>query len=95
VQGAPEVIDGTGVIPGGREYFEQVKRELLARQERLLATSRPPPAPAPLVEERRAMPSAAPKPRKVKLARKAKVVTARRAVKRVVARTGRARRARR
>ncbi|MBE2253577.1 MAG: hypothetical protein IAE78_28875 [Myxococcus sp.] len=59
VQGAPEVIDGQAVVPGGREYFEQVKGELLARKERLRAhearryslkelpaiTDAPPPAP--------------------------------------------------
>jgi hypothetical protein len=35
VQGAPEVIDSHSVVPGGREAFEQVKLELLARRERL------------------------------------------------------------
>lgn len=37
VQGAPEVIDGQAVVPGGREYFDQVKSELLARRERYKA----------------------------------------------------------
>lgn len=37
VQGAPEVIDGQAVVPGGREYFDQVKGELLARKERFKA----------------------------------------------------------
>lgn len=37
VQGAPELIDGQPVVPGGRDYFEQVKRELLARKERYKA----------------------------------------------------------
>lgn len=60
VQGAPEVIDGQAVVPGGREYFDQVKSELLARKERYAAiqarrqsltqmpavTDAPPPAPA-------------------------------------------------
>ncbi|MEW5741024.1 MAG: hypothetical protein AB1938_19035 [Myxococcota bacterium] len=94
VQGAPEVIDGTN-IPGGRDYFEQVKLELRTRQERLVAANRPTPLPAPLDEERSAAPRAAKKPRKVKVARKARAVTARRTVKRVAARTARAGRARR
>ncbi|MCA3014554.1 MAG: hypothetical protein INH41_19400 [Myxococcaceae bacterium] len=37
VQGAPELIDGQPVVPGGREYFEQVKAELVARKERYKA----------------------------------------------------------
>ncbi|MBL8918019.1 MAG: hypothetical protein JNJ54_04090 [Myxococcaceae bacterium] len=37
VQGAAEVIDGQAVVPGGREYFEQVKGELIARRERYKA----------------------------------------------------------
>jgi hypothetical protein len=37
VQGAPELIDGQAVVPGGREYFAQVKAELLARKERYKA----------------------------------------------------------
>jgi hypothetical protein len=37
VQGAPELIDGQPVVPGGREYFAQVKSELLARKERYKA----------------------------------------------------------
>lgn len=37
VQGAPELIDGQAVVPGGREYFEQVKGELIARKERYKA----------------------------------------------------------
>jgi hypothetical protein len=35
VQAAPEVIDAESVVPGGREYFEQVKEELTARTERM------------------------------------------------------------
>lgn len=38
VQGVPEVIDSTSVVPGGREAFEQVKVELRARRERLRPT---------------------------------------------------------
>lgn len=35
VQAAPEVIDGQSVVPGGREYFDQVKTELVARTARM------------------------------------------------------------
>jgi hypothetical protein len=35
VQAAPEVIDGQAVVPGGRDYFNQVKTELVARTERM------------------------------------------------------------
>ena len=35
VQAAPEVIDAQNVVPGGREYFEQVKSELIARTARM------------------------------------------------------------
>jgi hypothetical protein len=97
VQGSPEVIEGSGTIPGGREYFEQVKRELVSRQERLRAATRPPPAvAAPMVEPVRPVAEAATvrKARKVKVARKAGS-TARRTAKRTSARVGRARRARR
>lgn len=38
VQGAPEVIDSHSVVPGGRDVFEQVKMELMARRERLHPT---------------------------------------------------------
>lgn len=93
VQGAPEVIDGTDTIPGGREYFEQVKLELMTRQERLKAATRPPPtAAAPMLPSTPARPVAkAGKARKVKVARKT-TTTARRTAKRTAARTGRARR---
>lgn len=37
VQGAAEIIDGHVVVPGGREYYDQVKGELLARKERYRA----------------------------------------------------------
>jgi hypothetical protein len=37
VQGSPEVIDAHNTVPGGREYFEQVKSELIARREKMLA----------------------------------------------------------
>lgn len=35
VQSQPEVIDGQSVVPGGREYFDQVKSELVARTARM------------------------------------------------------------
>ena len=35
VQGAPEVIGTTEVVPGGPEAFEYVKLDLIARRERL------------------------------------------------------------
>jgi hypothetical protein len=35
VQAQPEVINGQAVVPGGREYFDQVKSELVARTERM------------------------------------------------------------
>jgi hypothetical protein len=35
VQAAPEVIDGSSTVPGGRDYFNQVKSELVARTERM------------------------------------------------------------
>ena len=35
VQAAPELIDGQAVVPGGRDYFNQVKTELVARTERM------------------------------------------------------------
>ncbi len=35
VQGEPEVIDSQAVVPGGKEYFAQVKAELVARRDRM------------------------------------------------------------
>ncbi len=35
VQGSPELIDGVPTVPGGQEYFQQLKGELLSRSERL------------------------------------------------------------
>lgn len=35
VQGSPELIDGVAAVPGGQEYFQQLKGELLSRSERL------------------------------------------------------------
>jgi hypothetical protein len=37
VQGAPEVIDGVATVPGGSEYFAQLKGELTSRAERFKA----------------------------------------------------------
>jgi len=100
VQGTPEVIDGQDTIPGGREYFEQVKQELLTRQERLKAAARPTPAAVEPFQAERAprvvKAAKAAKPRKVKVAAKArKAATARRTAKRTAARTSRQGRARR
>jgi hypothetical protein len=65
VQGVPEVIDASSVVPGGREYFEQVKLELRARRDRLRPARRvlqAPPAAAPAKGARV-------KPKKVRAAR--------------------------
>lgn len=35
VQAEPEVLDAQSVVPGGREYFNQVKTELVARTQRM------------------------------------------------------------
>ena len=35
VQAEPEIIDGQSVVPGGRDYFNQVKMELVARTARM------------------------------------------------------------
>lgn len=35
VQAEPELIDGQAVVPGGRDYFAQVKSELIARTNRM------------------------------------------------------------
>lgn len=35
VQAQPEIIDGQSVVPGGRDYFNQVKTELVARTARM------------------------------------------------------------
>lgn len=59
VQGEPEVIDATSVVPGGREYFEQVKAELLARRERLRPRCAPAAARLPDAVASAARPAAA------------------------------------
>lgn len=94
VQAAPEVIDGQAVVPGGREYFDQVKTELVARtarmKQRVSVSQMPAVRLAPEVEP--------PKPQ-VKAAKAAagrptarKAAAARRAPARASARTARARR---
>ncbi len=80
VQGAPEVIDSTSVVPGGKEYFEQVKLELRARRERM--KPRPVPhvaaAPAPVLK--------APPAMKLKAAGSVSARTARKSHRRVSSR---------
>ncbi|MFZ5442356.1 MAG: hypothetical protein ACOZQL_20270 [Myxococcota bacterium] len=92
VQAAPEVIDGQAVVPGGREYFLQVKSELVARTERMKQRVSVSQMPA----VRLAPEAEAPKPQ-VKSAKRAapparKATAARRAPARASARTARARR---
>lgn len=83
VQGAPEVIDGQAVVPGGREYYEQVKSELIARKARFKAlearrvsltqmpavTDAPP---APVAKKAAAKPAARPARRRVAATRSSK-----------------------
>ena len=80
VQGAPEVLDSTSVVPGGKEYFEQVKLELRARRERM--KPRPVPhvaaAPAPVLK--------APPAMKLKAAGSVSARTARKSHRRVSSR---------
>jgi hypothetical protein len=40
VQGAPEVVTGQPTVPGGPEYFESLKVELVTRSERVTASRR-------------------------------------------------------
>lgn len=101
VQAAPEVIDGQSVVPGGREYFNQVKTELVARTERMkqrvsvsqmpavrLAPEVAAPKPGAKVASAKPAAAAAAKP----AARKTPVVARRSAPRRASARTARARR---
>ncbi len=79
VQGTPELIDGQMVVPGGREYFEQLKSELharVARMERLMPPSRPVLVQAPATD-------AAPAKKPAKSARA--VATGKKALKRKAA----------
>ena len=94
VQAAPEIIDGTSVVPGGREYFQQVKTELVARtarmKQRVSVSQMPVVRLAPEARASKPMVKAAPAKRPA-TARKA--TTARRsAPSRASARTARARR---
>ncbi len=96
VQAEPELIDGQAVVPGGRDYFAQVKNELVARTNRMKqrvsvsqmpAVRLAPEMPASKPQVRAAPSKAAAKP----TARKA-TTTARRTAKTASARTARARR---
>ncbi len=51
IQGAPETLDTKEVIPGGREYFEQLKSELIARTERAKALHRSTTMDVPVIAE--------------------------------------------
>ncbi len=93
VQAAPEVIDGQSVVPGGREYFNQVKTELVARTARMKQRVSVSQMPA----VRLAPETSAPKPvvkaaTKRPTARKAATSARRSAPTRASARTARARR---
>ncbi len=95
VQAAPEIIDGQSVVPGGKEYFQQVKMELVARtarmKQRVSVSQMPVVRLAPEVKASKPMVKAAPAKRPT--ARKAATTTARRsAPTRASARTARARR---
>ncbi len=98
VQSAPE-MDGTSEVPGGREYFNQVKMELVARTERMkqrvsvsqmpVVRLAPEATPSkPVVKQTKAAPAAKAAPRKPA----ATTVARRTAPARASARTARARR---
>lgn len=90
VQGTPEVANGQMVVPGGREYFEQLKGELQVRKARMA------PAPVQAAPKPVAEPMLAKKPaRAVKTATGKKTVKAKPAAATRSARTARARTARR
>ena len=95
VQAAPEVIDGTSVVPGGREYFQQVKTELVARtarmKQRVSVSQMPVVRLAPEARASKPMVKAAPAKRPA-TARKAATSARRSAPTRASARTARARR---
>lgn len=92
VQAAPEVIDGQSVVPGGREYFQQVKTELVARtarmKQRVSVSQMPVVRLAPETAASKPMVKAAKRP----TARKATTTARRSAPTRASARTARARR---
>lgn len=95
VQAAPEVIDGQSVVPGGREYFQQVKTELVARtarmKQRVSVSQMPVVRLAPEARASKPMVKAAPA-RAKPTARKAATSARRSAPTRASARTARARR---
>ena len=95
VQAEPEVIDGQSVVPGGREYFQQVKTELVARtarmKQRVSVSQMPVVRLAPEARASKPMVKAAPAKRPA-TARKAATSARRSAPTRASARTARARR---
>lgn len=96
VQAEPEFIDGQSVVPGGREYFQQVKMELVARtarmKQRVSVSQMPVVRLAPEVRASKPMVKApAAKPARPS-ARKATTTARRSAPSRASARTARARR---
>ena len=95
VQAAPEIIDGKDVVPGGRDYFNQVKTELVARTQRMKQRVSVSQMPAVrLSPEDLAPPRPAAHASKKPIAKKAapKKLAARRVAPRASARTARARR---
>lgn len=95
VQAAPEVIDGQSVVPGGRDYFQQVKMELVARtarmKQRVSVSQMPVVRLAPAATASKPMVKAAPAAKRP-TARKATTSARRSAPTRASARTARARR---
>lgn len=95
VQAAPEVIDGQSVVPGGRDYFQQVKTELVARtarmKQRVSVSQMPVVRLAPEATASKPMVKAAPAAKRP-TARKATTAARRSAPTRASARTARARR---
>ena len=97
VQAAPEIIDGTSVVPGGREYFQQVKTELVARtarmKQRVSVSQMPVVRLAPEARASKPMVKAPPATKRTAApARKATTTARRSAPTRASARTARARR---
>lgn len=97
VQAAPEVIDGQSVVPGGREYFQQVKTELVARtarmKQRVSVSQMPVVRLAPETAASKPMVKAPPATKRTAApARKATTTARRSAPTRASARTARARR---
>lgn len=97
VQAEPELIDGQSVVPGGRDYFLQVKSELIARtnrmKQRVSVTQMPAVVLAPaLPASKPQVRAAASKPAAKSTARKTAPVARRTAKTSASARTARARR---